>query len=164
MRPGVWLQIDAEHAEFRIQRDGQMPVQRQTRLGYLALVRKFFRHALPRAFELERAIAWIEDELMAIQDDLPSEPLLQSTDALVRELALVAGVPDAPTMTLSIDAVERVFNRMVDLVEGRPWSQDAATWRLESMAALLVLREIMHHLKFQAVLCHAGAEQPHISE
>ena len=164
MSTAVWLQIDAEHAEFRIQRDGQMPVQRQTGLGYLALVRQFFRHALPRPLELELAIAWVEDELMAIQDDLPSEPFLQSTDVLVRELALVAGVPDAPIMTLSIDAVERLFNRMVDLVEGRPWSQDAAPWRPELMAALLVLRETMHHLKFQAVLCHASVAQPHISE
>jgi len=63
---------------------------------------------------------------------------------------------DSATQTLSTDAVESLFNRLVSLSEGRPVSQDALPSDVRFCAALLLLRECMHHLHFHQVVFAAG--------
>ncbi len=75
------------------------------------------------------------------------KPLLITATAL----ALLAGVPEAPEMVLSRDALERVFARLAAVTLGRPAAQEGIPDDAAFAASLLILREFMHHLKFSAV-------------
>ena len=52
---------------------------------------------------------------------------------------------------LAIDEVETLFNRLVAVSEGRPASQEALPTDARFFAAMLILREFMHHLHFARV-------------
>lgn len=56
---------------------------------------------------------------------------LYTTREPVREIALVAGLPEQPKLLLSRDTVERTFERLA--------------------ATVLILREFMHHLQFLTI-------------
>jgi hypothetical protein len=77
--------------------------------------------------------------------------MLFTKDASIRELALIAGVSDQSEMVLSLEAVEQTFDLLASLVLGRPASSAGIPTHLEFAATLLILREFMHHLKFDSI-------------
>jgi exopolyphosphatase/pppGpp-phosphohydrolase len=97
---------------------------------------------------LEHAIQSVEDVVMPLRSVIPREALLFSTDATVREIALLAGVAPASSMPLSLEAMERVFNRLSAMVEGSPAASQGLPESKRFAATLLILREFMHHLQF----------------
>ena len=107
-------------------------------VGFRRTAREHFKHQPPTAFELEEAIAAVEDEIARARP--PRGGRLVSRDAVVREIALAAGVPPGPAMVLARDAVEQAFERSIR----RPPDS-------ERMAAVLILRELMHHLDLTSV-------------
>lgn len=136
-------------------------------LGQLKTARDFFRGDLPTPLELETAIAQVEDEVYAAHARhrawVPPGALLVpcATDAALHEIASLAGVAMGPLRLLTMDGVERVFNRLVAVSQGRPAAHEGLPVGAPFAAALLVLRELMHHFPFQTLrlLPEAAAEE-----
>jgi hypothetical protein len=106
--------------------------------GYRRIAREHFKHQTPSALEIESAIAAIEDEIARAKPPHPAR--LVTRDAVVREIALGAGVAPGPAMVLAREAVEQAFERSLR----RPPDN-------ERMAALLILRELVHHLDIESI-------------
>lgn len=107
-------------------------------LGLRTLGDAHFRHQPARPVELEAAIDTVEDALMRPHPPLPAGRVLCPAGGFGRVLPLVAGA--------TREDVEALFQQFAAVSLGRPGAglpQDAA-----STAAILVLRELMHHLDF----------------
>ncbi len=100
---------------------------------------------------MENAIMQVEDELFRIRHSILEGSTLSTTDASVRTIARIAGVPEQPNLALTRDLVEQAFNRLAAIVQGRPVSQDSIPTTAEFSATLLILREFMHHLNFASI-------------
>jgi exopolyphosphatase/pppGpp-phosphohydrolase len=115
-------------------------------LGAKSLAEAFFRHDPPTEFELEQAIDAIEDALTATRLPHASRGTLVTADSWVRELVgLEAG------SSLTRDAVEGLFQRLVSASQGRTGALAGLPSGGEGAATLLLLRECMHHLGFESV-------------
>lgn len=118
-------------------------------VGVRSIADTFFRHDPPTPFEMERAIDAVEDALSATRlrhaargELLTNDPLLQALPGL-----------QVDGERLARDEVEVIFQRLAlaslghpDALEGLPSGRDAA-------AALLILRECMHHLGYDGIRC-----------
>ncbi|WP_394788086.1 hypothetical protein [Rhodoferax sp.] len=108
-----------------------------------------FHHNPPTPGELENAIQIVEDEVTRARALAASYPSLWSTDPAVPELAQIAGVSmDAGNNSLSIEAVEQLFDLLASLSLGRPAASAGIPNTPTFAATLLILREFMHHLGF----------------
>ena len=82
---------------------------------------------------------------------------LLTTDATIRDIALIAGVPAQGGMVLPVEAVERVFDLLAAFSLGRPASSAGIPADPAFAATLLILRELMHHLQFASICVVSGA-------
>lgn len=121
-------------------------------LGWQTVARAFGLR-MPTPLSLENAIATVEDAVMPASRWLAQPPArtappftLHTRSPLLREVAEVAGVAlSTPPARLSRQAVENLFNRLSDQIH-RPGVPDTALpQRAEWAAALLILREGLHH-------------------
>lgn len=108
-----------------------------------------FRRELPTALELEQAIAAVEEEVMPARSGIVPGSALFAADAALAEVARVAGLDGAGT--LSLEAVERAFDRLARVAQGSPAAHEGIPASAAFAATLLILREFMHHLRFDAV-------------
>ena len=148
------LHIGADHTAVA---SGQSDTEAATmvlKLGERSTARAFFRRSPPSPLEMENAIASVEDELERVQAMLPPGATLWSTDPVVRDIALLAGVAPGAWMELPRVAMEQTFERLAAVAEGRPVALEGLPETPEFAAALLILREFMHHLGFSAI--HVG--------
>ena len=131
---------------------GAQPVQvLRLPIGAASVAAAHFRHDPPSEADMERAIQAVEDVVMPLHRLLPPGASLASTDAAVREIALLAGVAPADRMLLTVDDVESVFDRLAAVVTGSTPARQQIPAGPAFAATLLVLREFMHHLKFAAI-------------
>jgi hypothetical protein len=125
-------------------------------LGFERTPREQFRTTPPTPLAMENAIQIVEDVVMPMRAVIPRTALLFSTDASVREIALLAGEAQAQPLHLSLEAMERVFNRLAAVVEGSSFVHQGLPASNHFAATLLILREFMHHLQFShIVVLHA---------
>jgi hypothetical protein len=108
-------------------------------IGFRRMARERFKHQPPTALELEAAIAAVEDEIARARP--PRGARIVTGDAMVRKLADDIGVSPGAQMLLAREAVEQAFERSLR----RPLPDN------ERMAALLILRELMHHLDLASI-------------
>lgn len=137
--PALWLHIGDEELVVRSGpgRNGQN--EQRLDLGASRIARDFFCHDPPTAREIEQAIDVVEDEIMRLGPRLDAGIPLWSLSEALQPWAAVSG----PTMTLEI--VERWFERLALAAHGRSYASDGLPPGREAAAALLVLREFMHH-------------------
>lgn len=104
-------------------------------------------HDPPSPGELERAIDLVEDALTASRLVNAGHGALVTADALLRRL------PGLDTVggTLMRDDVEMLFQLLASRALGTPVSSARIPEGREMAAALLILRECMHHLGFERV-------------
>lgn len=116
-------------------------------------VAQAFGLRMPTPLSLENAIATVEDAVMPASRWLTKPPAgtappftLHTRSPLLREVAEAAGVAlSTPPARLSRQALENLFNRLSDQIH-RPGVPDTALpQRAEWAAALLILREALHH-------------------
>lgn len=121
-------------------------------LGMQTLSDRFFPEGRLDALSIERAIMDVEDRVMPLHTQLPQPSRLFARNAAITELAHWAGRPD-PTapLWLKTEVVEALFNRWTALALGRPASQDPLPTDGRFSAALLVLRECLHHWGFDGI-------------
>ena len=121
------------------------------RIGAETIARGHFGHTPPTALELENAILTVEDEIARAL--FPPDTVLLSMDAPLRELALLSGIRQADAMAMSRAAVEGTFERLAQAASGRPLASCGIPADPEFAARLLILREFMHHLQFDEIVC-----------
>lgn len=106
-----------------------------------------FHHEPPTPEEIETAINIIEDELMLAVPLLQHETVLTCKDAFVQTIFGLAG--NNSSNTLSIKAMEELFSRFAYIAMGHSPQTDIIPLDANFAANFLILREIMHHLKFE---------------
>ena len=158
-RMTLHLHIGAEDLRFSAGADSAQAATATSRsptltlpLGMRTLRRNLSRFP-PREAELEQLIADVEDVLMPqVARIRQLAPLpLASADAVFGRIAEVAGVSAQANALLDIDAVERVFNRLASVAAGHPARHEGIPEDLDFVAALVLLREVMHHAGFPAL-------------
>lgn len=141
--PPVHLRLEAQSTalEFDDGRRVTLPI------GPRGLAETVLRHDPPTPAELERAIDFVEDALMGVR--------LAAAD---RGGLLIVGAPlsalpglDARGMGLGRDAVESLFQRLASRALGTPVAAAELPHGRDMAAAVLILRESMHHLGFAEV-------------
>jgi hypothetical protein len=118
--------------------------------GYQLMTAQHFRRHPLDPGALERAIEWTEDRIQMARLSLPAGSRLSTRDADVRQLAQIAGV-DAGTPELHRDAVEQVFSRLVLQAFGQAAQQETLPDSTRVFATVVLLREMLHHLGFEAI-------------
>ncbi|MGE6332173.1 hypothetical protein [Stenotrophomonas sp. NPDC077659] len=117
--------------------------------GLDRLQRDYFRGGQPLALSMENAIADIEDMLATVPRALHGIAVSTQEPAM-RVLATAAGLgPQAPTLTR--EAVEQLFARQSAVALGRPATSERLPQDAFFVPALLLVREMMHHLDIAAL-------------
>lgn len=116
-------------------------------VGALSVADGFFRHDPPLPHELERAIDAVEDALMADHVPRAIGGSLVSSGPALRTLP---GLQTSGAM-VSRDHIEALFQRLAAASLGRPGHMSGLPKGREAAAALLIMRECMHHLGFESV-------------
>lgn len=145
------LHIGAEHTAIATGQGREASGVLVLDIGAQKTARQFFKRSPPTPLEMEYAIATAEDEVIRAVPLLAPGSALLCADALVREVALLAGLAPGERVAMPLDAMERVFERLAAVAEGRPAVREGLPQGTDFAAALLILREFMHHLWFTAV-------------
>lgn len=132
----TWLHIGDEELLVRSGRHG---AEQCLALGASRIAREFFLHDPPTAREIELAIDFVEDQIMRLGPPRDAGAVLSSFSDALRPWAAVSG----PTM--AVETVEQWFERLTLAAQGRAGACDGLPPGREAAAALLVLREFMHH-------------------
>jgi hypothetical protein len=119
-------------------------------IGVGDLAEAVFRHDPPTPAEMERAIDLVEDALMSSGLPHTARGELVSSDAWLRGLP---GLGDEGAR-LALPDVELLFQRLASASLGAPGALGDIPAGAETAAALLILRECMHHLGYEAVRVH----------
>jgi hypothetical protein len=142
------LDIGARHTEA-----GQGDEVALLALGWAITPEACFFHDPPTPGELERAIEVVEDEVMRTRHAGASDPELQAGGEALLAVIEAAGGADG----LSLDAVERLFQRIAAESLGNPAARHGLPAGNHFVATLLILREFMHHQGFASVRFAATA-------
>lgn len=102
----------------------------------------------PSELALERAIAMTEDALMPHVAALRRHPLdvLIAADDALAALPSLLGRDGTASLRVDIDDVERGFNQVAQVAAGMPAHAMGLAEQPRFVAALLVVRELMHHV------------------
>ena len=92
----------------------------------------------------------VEDEVTRAREAVAGSALC-TMDGAIRQIALIAGVAAGREMALSLEAVEQTFDRFSGVMLGRPAASEGLPPGGAFAATLLILRELMHHLKFSSI-------------
>lgn len=121
-------------------------------IGTEKTAREFFIHNPPTAGEVENAIQVVEDEVMPLHRLLTVDSNLYTLNASILEIARVSAFEESEQgAILSIQDMEQAFTRLAAIIAGRPASQDILPTTNTFAATLLILREVMHHLRFRNI-------------
>lgn len=120
-------------------------------MGSQRTAREFFRHTPPSPLELEYAIATVEDEVTRARTLAQPQPRLYTCDAGIRAIAVLSGVAPGDSMELTLEAMERCFDRLTSIALGKPAAHMGLPADNGFAATLLILREFMHHLQFASI-------------
>lgn len=116
-------------------------------VGPQGLAESVLHHDPPTPAELERAIDLVEDALAGLHIASAGSDRLVTADTQL--LALPGLGPQGGSLTR--DAVEFLFQRLASRALGTPVPAAELPHGREIAAALLILRECMHHLGFGGI-------------
>lgn len=137
--PTALLHIGDEHLVLLSGRGLRPETAQRFELGAARIARDHFRHDPPDMRDIERAIDFIEEELMRHDKSAAAGLPLWSVDPGLRAWSAQSG----PTMTM--ETVEQWFQRLASVALGQPGAMQGLPAGREAAATLLVLREFMHH-------------------
>lgn len=143
------------HADFTLIASGQEATPENLwllEIGSKKTSQEFFRHNPPTPGEVEEAIQTVEDEVMALSKLLPANSALYTTDTAIRHIALQKdNTENTSEIILSRPYMEQIFGRLAAIISGRPAGSDSLPTDNAFAATLLILREVMFHLKFTEI-------------
>ncbi len=141
--------------------NGTMPLNAMVlELGAARIARDLFRHEPPAPYEMENAIMVIETALIRARPLIMDNSMLLTSDTVIRRIARFASLPEGGGAILTIGQVEQAFERIAAVTLGRPASSDNVPTDPAFSAALLILREFMHHLQFSSIRLISGPVGP----
>lgn len=107
----------------------------------------------PGEVALEQAIQRVEDALMPAIPALrqPRATGLECADPVLAPLLAASGRAPGTAATVSIDDVEEVFNRLARVAAGVPAHSLGLPAHPGFAAALVVVRELLHHVGLAAL-------------
>lgn len=123
----------------------------QVRLGYRSLADACFPRWPPAPVELERGIELTEEQLMLATPPLGSATLVTNDDIL-RRLLTGSGPEPSQMVSMTTEEVEQDFQRMASVSLGRPLNHAGSAMNRYDAAALLLLRELMHHWRAAGIV------------
>ena len=129
-------------------------------LGFQTLTDAHFRHVPPTPDEMEDAIMSVEREIGKVRTAVEVGSTLFTMDGPLRDIALVAGVPESSEMLLTIDALELTFDRVAALVVRRPAALEGIPSTAPFIATLLILHEFMQSLPFSSIIVRCESASP----
>ncbi|MBN8735414.1 MAG: hypothetical protein J0H27_03995 [Xanthomonadales bacterium] len=142
--PLTLLKMSEDHTQL-IYGAGDVPQgTAHVHLGYRSLADACISHWPPVPVELERAIDLTEERLMLATPPLRDATVVTNGDIIRRLLA--GSVSEPPQMvSMTTEEVEQEFQRLASVSLGRPMGHAGAVANRYDAAALLLLRELMHH-------------------
>lgn len=117
------------------------------KVGPQALAARYWGSGTPNPLQIEHAIDDVEMALMSERLAHGERGLLVTAEPLLCSLPGLR----LTGATLTRDAVEVLFNALAAMAESGRSTAVALTTTGEAAAALLILRELMHHLGFDAI-------------
>lgn len=140
------------------------PVLHHMQIGTGLLAQRTFKKSMPTALQLEQAIMLVEDAIMPLARLLPVHSVLLTRDPLLIDVAAHAmGAPPATAAwtLLHREAVEQLFQQLVEQASfphvPRPGLPQSPQWA----AALLLLREALHHWQIHSMWVATAEATPH---
>jgi len=122
-------------------------------VGFEFISTRYFKHTPPTYDDIEYAINYIEDEIEKVVPNIPVDGFRLITDMdFIRHLAILSGLKDSEEIYFKRDDLEFLFGQYAEIAVGRrpcPHEPDISP---RFYAQLLILREFMHHLKFDHVV------------
>lgn len=142
------------------------PVLHHMQIGTGLLAQRTFKKSMPSAVQLEQAIMLVEDAIMPLARLLPLHTVLLTQDPLLVNVAHHAmGMHDAPTAgvwaLLHREAVEQLFQQLVHQAELPLLPQPGLPQSPQWAAALLLLREALHHWQVHSIWVAMAGATPH---
>lgn len=119
-------------------------------LGARQLAKGIFRHEPPKPAELESAIDAVEDQLKTAVDVAAAGSSLVLLGPVARQLAQVR-LADGGSATIGLETIESLFQRLASESLGNPAARRGLPAGNAFVAAVLIVREFMHHLGFGSV-------------
>jgi exopolyphosphatase/pppGpp-phosphohydrolase len=142
------LALGTESSNLLCMENGQIVLQQTLPLGTSSLAGQWMRHTPPTPLDIEHAIEQVEDVIMPMASKLArSEQLLLTGSGAALILQGVGASPEAE-LRWTLDDVEDHFNRIAMVSQGRPSGQEALPTAPEFYAAMVIVRECLHHLRF----------------
>lgn len=117
-------------------------------VGARGIAEGLFRHDLPTPHEIERAIDRVEDALAATGLKQAVRGDLRTRQPQLHTLLDLRAEGDRVTR----DEVEARFQRLASASLGHPGLREGLPAGPAAAAALLILRECLHHLGYEGVL------------
>jgi hypothetical protein len=149
------FQLGADASTVVCTEAGQVVLQQTLALGTASLARQWMRHTPPTPLDIEHAIEQTEDIVMPLAAKLVrTEQLQLSGSGAALVLQGVGAEPDAE-LHWNLDEVEDLFHRIAMVSQGRPSGQEALPTAPEFYAAMVIVRECLHHLRFAGVVVRA---------
>lgn len=148
-QPIVLLHIGPEQTLLAAGEGAQWEALHPIPLGAERTAREHFRTTPPTPLALENAIATVEDHVVPLRAHLPRGAQLFTRDAGLREIATLSGA--AAGQPLTLEAMERCFDTLTVVASGAPAGRLGLPADNAFAARLLILREFMHHMQFDAL-------------
>jgi hypothetical protein len=146
------LCIEKEALRFQYVNENGLTNEIVLKAGYASISSRFYKHEIPTESEIEYAINFIEDELMSTRELLNRDEKLVCFDNILVELLQKNKAMKEQYTTGDIEAI---FSRYANLSMGEPLSRNGLQPTTDDFAVILVLREVMHHLKFKQIRIYA---------
>lgn len=116
-------------------------------IGYLSIAQQFFKRDIPSPYDVEMAIATIEDHIQATPQLHHIAPEFDCHDDYLAQIMGIAGVSEVITQS----EIEQVFNRVADVVSGSPKRDGEFPEDMNFISYLLIIRELSHHLNIEKI-------------
>nr|CBA28513.1 hypothetical protein Csp_A07570 [Curvibacter putative symbiont of Hydra magnipapillata] len=132
--------------------DGHVVLQQKLQLGTASLARQWMGHTPPTPLDIEHAIEVTEDVLMPLAAKVARTEQLQLSGSGAALILQGVGVAPDAALHWNLDEVEDLFNRIAMVSQGRPIGHEALPTAPEFYAAMVIVRECLHHLRFGSML------------
>lgn len=142
------LHIGEAATALAVGRDAMPSAVLSLAIGSQKTAATFFKHTPPTPGEIENAIMVVEDEVTLARSIVAGNMALFSADPALQAMADLVGVRGR---SMSIDTIERLFDLLAALSQGRPAASAGIPDTPSFAATLLILREFMHHLGFAEI-------------
>lgn len=116
-------------------------------IGYLAISQQFFHRDIPSPYEVEMAIATVEDHLQATPQLHHIASEFVCNDDYLKLIVQMAGASDV----INQSEIELIFNRVADVVSGSPKGEGEFPDDKNFISYLLIIRELSHHLHIEKI-------------